>query len=197
MSVMPVAVPRTMSGFTISRDPTLPSDFHPYGASDATSTSIAAQHRLASPHLKRRHPHSRSNIFLSRNVPVALQSSPSTMADSDADKKRNKLGYRRISVACSMYLPHVHSSPSCAASDVFCSTDSTTSALPTAQDPVSPTRRRPSRSMPDLHSTQKRVRVQPGRLSTSLREWRARPRNGRTRHDWLVHSLFFLPKNHV
>lgn len=99
---------------------------------------------------------------LTLHSPVAA----SSMSDSE-DKKRNKLGYQRISIACGMSplaISHLASRPSCHVDTrqwLACSRDSnsSSSSLSPEEDTLPACRRRPPGKMPELHSTQEGVRL--------------------------------------
>ena len=91
---------------------------------------------------------------LSNSDPTPPHSATNSMSDSE-DKKRNKLGYQRISIACGMLLPcrpDVATRPLCRVNTrrvaCMCDVNSSSSSLSSKKNTVPPRRRRLSRPMP-------------------------------------------------
>lgn len=91
---------------------------------------------------------------LSNSDPTPPHSATDSMSDSE-DKKRNKLGYQRISIACGMLLPcrpYVATRPLCRVNTCraacMCDANSWFSPLSSKENPMLTCRRRLSRPMP-------------------------------------------------
>jgi len=87
------------------------------------------------------------------------------MSDSDLDKKRNKLGYQRISIACGrsplMRAPEHASVQELTGANEKQRALTIQSPLPSAEDQMPRRRRRPAATMSELHSAEEGVCVLP------------------------------------
>jgi hypothetical protein len=97
-----------------------------------------------------------------------LHSATDIMSDSE-DKKRNKLGYQRISIACGTLLPcrpDVATRPLCRVNTrraaCMCNANSWSSSLSSKENSMPTCRRRLSRSVSELHPAQEGMCVLPG-----------------------------------
>ena len=105
---------------------------------------------------------------LSKSDPSPPHSVTDIMSDSE-DKKRNKLGYQRISIACGMFLPcrpDVATRPLCRVNTrrVACMCDANLwfSPLSSKKDSMPARRGRLPRPMPELHPAQEGMCFLPG-----------------------------------
>lgn len=97
----------------------------------------------------------------------------STMSDSEQDKKRNKLGYQRISIACGknftfpsrLRLAFIRT-VSRPTTELLLISSST---LPSSKNPMPARRQRPARQMPELHPPQEGMRLLSYRSTKRLR----------------------------
>ena len=151
---------------SISRDavPELSAAFDPTGASNVLPAPESPPTSAPSVSGSKRQKLSRSKIT---KVTKPVQRSLSTphvraliMSDSEADKKRNKLGYQRISIACGEYrsVPNTCSRPSVAT--YLLTYDS---SLSSTQDSMLGRRRRSTWQMSELHSIEERLCILPSR----------------------------------
>lgn len=105
---------------------------------------------------------------LSKSDPTPPHSVSDIMSDSE-DKKRNKLGYQRISIACGMFLPcrsDVATRPLCRVNTrrvaCMCDSNSWSSPLSSKENSMPTRRRRLPRPMPELHPAQEGMCLLPG-----------------------------------